>query len=161
MWKIKPHLPSTYFLILQSFFLDRFFCITIDSSTSPFFPQIAGVPQGSILSPLLFSVYTSDIPEHPSTILYSFADDTAILSSHKNPTIASIALQNHLHVIEKWFHKWGININPSKSTHVSFSLRKISCPAVTIANKPVPSKTHVRYLGLYLDKNSSGTFTLN
>ena len=54
--------------------------------------------------------------------------------------------------MEKWFHKWGFKINENKSTHVIFTLRKQTCPQVTINNITIPNKDSVRYLGMTLDR---------
>ena len=54
--------------------------------------------------------------------------------------------------MEKWFQKWGFKINEKKSSHVTFTLRKQTCPLVTINNTIIPSKDSVRYLGMTLDR---------
>ncbi|KAL1131401.1 hypothetical protein AAG570_011018 [Ranatra chinensis] len=67
----KSNPSSTYYLIISSYLSDRYFIVIHGSSQSPYFPIKAGAPQGSILSSLLYSVYTSDIPEYPTTLLDS------------------------------------------------------------------------------------------
>ena len=54
--------------------------------------------------------------------------------------------------MEKWFHKWGFKINEKKSIHVTFTLRKQTCPQVSINNITVPNKDTVRYLEMTLDR---------
>ncbi|XP_050494753.1 uncharacterized protein LOC126875913 [Bombus huntii] len=83
---------------------------------------------------------------------YTRTDDTALLATHADPVIASSTLQRSLDSMEKWFHKWGFNINEKKSSHVTFTLRKQTCPQVTINNATVPSRDTVRYLGMILDR---------
>ena len=77
--------------------------------------------------------------------------DTALLASHADPIIASSTLQRCLDSMEK-FHKWGFKINENKSTHVTFTLRKQTCPQVTINNVTIPNKGSVRYMGMTLDR---------
>ena len=81
------------------------------------FPIEAGIPQGSVLGPLLFSIYTADLPISTGITIATFADDTALLASHANPTIASSTLKRGLDSMEKWFHKWGFKIN-EKNPHM-------------------------------------------
>ena len=94
----------------------------IDITTTTF-PIEAGIPQGSALESLLFSIYTVDLPLLTDIIIATFADDTTLLASHANPRIASSTLQRGLASMEKWFHKWGFKINENKSTHVTFMLQ--------------------------------------
>ena len=54
--------------------------------------------------------------------------------------------------MEKWFQKWGFKINEKKSSHVTLTLRKQTCPKVTINNTIIPSKDSVKYLGMTLDR---------
>jgi len=150
--KLKNILPFTYFLILKSFLSQRFFRVSYGSSLSPVYPVLAGVPQGSILGPLLYTLYTSDIPIHPHTLLSSFADDTAVLSQNKDPNLASQHLQEHLTSLESWLNNWKLTINVEKSQQTTFTLKKSLCPPVFLNNTPLPTKDVVRYLGLFIDK---------
>ena len=54
--------------------------------------------------------------------------------------------------MEKWFQKWGFKINENKSTRVTFTLRRQTCPRVTINNITIPNQDSVRYLGMTLDR---------
>jgi len=152
LFKLKPILPSTYYLILKSYISNRFFHISHNSSVSQIFPSLSGVPQGSILAPILFIIYTSDIPSHPHTSLHTFADDTAILCRSQDPNVASRRLQNHLDVVGEWLRKWKFKVNVQKSVSITFTLRKAPCPPVFLDGAPLPPADVVKYLGLNIDK---------
>jgi hypothetical protein len=113
-------------------------------------PIKAGVPQGSVLGPTLYVLYTSDLPTSTNTTLRTFADDTAILSVNEDPRRPS-DLQHQLNTLQTWFEKWRIRINKNKSCYIIFTLRKSSKPDVTINDIQVPRKTEIKYLGMTVD----------
>jgi len=152
LYKLKKIIPPTYYLILHSYFQNRFFHVSFGSSTSQIFPCLAGVPQGSILGPVLFNIYTSDLPLIPFTDVFTFADDTAVISQHSNPIVAVDNLQNHITLIEKWHKQWKLKTNITKSTNSTFTLNKRLPPPVFLNGSPLPTADVVRYLGLYMDK---------
>jgi len=63
---------------------------------------------------------------------------SVIFATHKDPTVASLNLQEHSHTIEKWLKKWKINANESKSSHIKFALLKGHCLAVNINQTIIP-----------------------
>jgi len=103
--------------------------------------------KGALLVLLLYVLYTSDLPASRKTTLGTFTDDTTLFATREVPTIASLNLQEHLHVSEKWPRKWKINVNESKSWHITFTLRKGHCPAVNINQTIIPQTEVVKYLG--------------
>ena len=73
------NLPLYLTKTIQNYLIDKIFFVTIDSTNSLTFNIPAEVPQGSILSPSLFNIYTSDLPELPSGVhIGLYADDTGI-----------------------------------------------------------------------------------
>jgi retron-type reverse transcriptase len=75
---------------------NRHFRVSCDNAFSEYHIISAGVPQGSILAPTLYNIYTSDIPHNINTTFGTFADDTGIIASDTNPETASFLLQTHL-----------------------------------------------------------------
>jgi len=112
----------------------------------------SGVPKGSVLGPILYSIFTADLPETEQTLTTAYADDRAILSSHHNPITASRNLQNHLKHFEKWLKSWRIKANENKSTHVTFTLKIENCPTVTLNGNQIPQGETAEYLGIYLNR---------
>ena len=100
----------------------------------------------------LYLLYTADLPQSELIITSTFADDTAILSSHSSPIVASRLLGNHLNVVQSWLNKWRIKVNEQKSRHVTFSLRVENCPSVMLNNVTIPQYNNVKYLGIHIDR---------
>jgi len=86
--------------------------------------MVAGVPQGSDLAPDLYNIFTADIPRTCDTLLATFADNTTILSTDKDTITAAHHLQHHANLIEAWSENLTVKVNESKSTRVTFSLRR-------------------------------------
>ena len=86
--KIKKILPTRYFNLLKSYLQERHFVNKYNNETSSSLKIHSGVLQGSILGPLLYILYTSDLPTSRDTMMGTFADDTAIFATHADPTTA-------------------------------------------------------------------------
>jgi hypothetical protein len=105
-----------------------------------------------VLGPLLYLIYTADLPTTSNTTIATFADDTALLATDSDPARASQLLQHHLDLLQEWFNKWKIRINQTKSSQITFTTKRTHCPPVTINNSQIPIQTEAKYLGLYLDQ---------
>ena len=112
----------------------------------------AGVPQGSVLGPTLYLLFTVDLSLSNDIITATFADDTAILAVNEDPASASLLLQHHLNKLDLWLKKWRIKVNKSKSTHVTFTNRRATCPPVKLNSTQIPQADDVKYLGIHLDR---------
>ena len=117
LYKLNKVLPHTYYSILKSYLTKRQFMVKYVDTITATFPIEASIPQGSVFGPLLFSIYTADLPISTAVIIATFVDDTALLASYAYPIIASSTLQRGLDSMEKWFHKWGFKIN-EKNPHM-------------------------------------------
>lgn len=152
LYKLKSFLPTSYFLLFKSYLSDRSFKICYGTATSEIASINAGVPQGGILSPLLYNIFVSDQPTSPNTSVADYADDKVIISINDDPSLASAYLQTHLGMMERWYTKWKFKVNQNKSVHTTFTLRQAPCPRVLLYGIPIPSSPSVKYLGLTLDQ---------
>lgn len=152
LYKLKLNIPHHYYQILKSYLSNRYFQVKYNEELSTLFPIQSGVPQGSVLGPILYLLFTADLPTTSLTTTATFADDTAILASHSNPIIASRNLQNHINKTQVWLQKWRIKANETKSVQVTFTMKKESCPAVQLNGQTIPQAESAKYLGLHLDR---------
>lgn len=153
LYKIKLLLPHPYYLLIKSYLSDRYFQVKYKDELSSFQPIKSGVPQGSVLGPILYLIYTYDLPVTENTIIATFADDTAILASHECPRQASQYLQFHLDQLQEWFNKWRIIANSSKSQHITFTLCKENSPKIYLNGEELLQVKSIKYLGLHLDEH--------
>ena len=85
---------------------------------------LAGVPQGSILGPLLFLIYINELPTNMESQVRIFADDTSLFSVVNEPQICAIKLNNDLGRISEWARQWKMSFNPDitkQAIEVTFS----------------------------------------
>ena len=108
----------------------------------------AGVPQGSVLGPLLFLIYINDLPSvvNKSTINL-FADDTSIT---KNSNSSLVDFQNDLNCVDKWMRSNKLTVEPSKSKLIVFKKRK-NIGELRFAGKKLKRVQHGKYLGIRID----------
>ena len=72
----------------------------------------AGVPQGSVLAPLLFLLYINDISDNLGNLVRLLADDTSLSYSGKNFDLMQIEKNNDLQILDQWAKTWLVDFNP-------------------------------------------------
>ena len=115
----------------------------------------AGVPQGSILGPLLFLVFINDIVEEINSSIRLFADDTSLYIIVDDPLDAAIKLNADLSRIDMWASTWLVTFNPSKSESLIFS-RKVNKPyhpPIYMNYQQVNEVNSHKHLGIYLSRD--------
>ena len=89
--------------------------VLLNGQTSSCKNILAGVPQGSLLGPLLVLIYIIDLPNEIESICKLFADDTSLFSKVKDETFSDSQLNNDLNKISKWAFQWKMLFNPGLS----------------------------------------------
>lgn len=152
IFKLNRFLPDSYVKLLSSYLSDRVFRVREENEYSSLKDIKAGVPQGSILGPILYLIYTSDLPEMENIKVATFADDTSLMATGRDVFESTSKLQEANDSISSWCKSWKIKLNESKSVHVNFTLKKLQTqPNVTLNNIVVPIENKAKYLGMTLD----------
>ena len=116
----------------------------------------AGVPQGSVLGPLLFLVYINDLCENIKSQMRLFADDSFVFTPVKNVVETHEQLVQDLETIGNWGYQWKMVFNPDitkQAIEVIFSHKKKKPfhPNLTFNDVPVAREEYTNHLGAYLD----------
>jgi len=149
--KLRSILPPDFCDILESYLTERFFRVKQENCYSSLQPINAGVPQGSILGPTLYVLYTFDIPTPANSTIATFADDTAILTVADTEQESTQLLQNAVDEIANWTKKWKIGLDNTKSLHIDFTNKKITYLPVSVLGNQIPHSNTAKYLGMTLD----------
>lgn len=150
--------PYYLIKIVANYLKRRRFFVSVNNAKSSKKKIAAGVPQGSILGPILFIYFINCILQSPCTNVALFADDTAVSAASWKKSQAVKKAQVQFLKIRQFFEKWKIQINPSKTELIVFSKKiKETVPSITIDNQIIEPSKHVKYLGVYLDSKLSYT----
>ena len=125
----------------------------------------SGVPQGSVLGPLLFLIYINDLERNTKSNIKFFADDTMLFSNVKDPAISADELNHDLDIIRQWAYQWKMEFNPdpNKQAEVLFSCKKFSPnhPQLIFNGTAITKVNEQKHLGLILDSSLSFEKHLN
>lgn len=116
---------------LHNYFVDRKIKVRLGTVHSSEEFLMTGVPQGAVLSPILFNVMLSDLPALDGVKIISYADDVTLVSSARSLSDAKTSMQEYLNLLQRWMQKWRLNINPQKSSFQIFT-NKRSIPNITL-----------------------------
>ena len=137
----------------KSYLTDRQQCVIINNSTSTTLPVLSGVPQGSILGPILFSIYVNDLPSSiQNSRILLFADDAKLYRPINCDTDMSL-LQLDIDLLYDWNINNHVHFNTSKC--ISLSLNKKLSTNYHMANDQLPQQVSHRDLGVLLSSDLS------
>ena len=159
---------------IRSYLTNRSSFVKIDSSSSPCTTTDTGVPQGSVLGPLLFVLFISPIANviNPGQLnnnnfvsFHQYADDTQLYIGTNSSSLAhQVALiESCTQRVNDWLLNNGLHLNPSKSEAIAFfnprskpleAMAK-SITSISVAGSPIKLQSSIKNLGVYLDSKMS------
>ncbi|KAK3086726.1 hypothetical protein FSP39_022531 [Pinctada imbricata] len=121
---------------ISSFLSNRLQHVSINGESSDWMDVTSGIPQGSVLGPILFVLYINDLPDEVNSEVYLFADDTKIFKVIGNDT-DSETLQRDLDTLTQWSNTWLLKFHPSKCKHLHVSRKgEIHRNTLLLVRKP-------------------------
>ena len=162
LWKLHQYgIRGQVLNWVRAFLGSRSQRVVIDGEESESVPVTSGVPQGSVLGPILFLIYNNDLPDEVCSQVRLFADDTALYLTIKSEDDGS-ALQNDLDILSKWETRWDMEFNPSKCQVVHVTGSKIPIKKDYVLHGQVlESVSCAKYLGVDISSTLSWNSHIN
>ena len=116
IFKLKQNgISGKLLMMLENYLSNRKQRVILNGIECPWEPILSGVPQGSVLGPLLFLIYINDLTQNISANMKLFADDSSLFIKVTNVDTAHQTLMNDLDTITAWAHLWKMKFNPDIS----------------------------------------------
>jgi hypothetical protein len=146
--------PACYVELVSDYLEGQSFTFALDGSESEKEVIRAGVPQGSILGPVLFNLFINDLPIHERVETAIYADDAALYSSSWSQEIISERHQDALVEVEEWLIKRRTSVNLSKCEAILFYRRTSHRPSgnLILFGQRLEWWSQVKYLGIVMDR---------
>ena len=133
-----------------SYLSQRFQRVAMEGCVSDYIQIQAGVPQGSILGPLLFLIYINDIVNDIGSSIRLFADDTTLYLVVDDPNHAANLLNDDIEKIHNWSNKWLVKFNPNKTEELILSRKTVppNHPPLFMNNVQIKQVQQHKHLGV-------------
>jgi hypothetical protein len=139
--------------LTASFLTARKFKVLVEGEFSTPKEIWAGVPQGSVLAPILNILYINDASAAPGTYLSLFADDTCIYATENHESRVLCKLQRGLTVVKSRCERWNIKVNEGKAQAIYFSRRfRVPDDILQLNGRDIPFVNSVMYLRVAFDR---------
>ncbi|XP_075157992.1 phospholipid-transporting ATPase IF-like [Haematobia irritans] len=143
--------------LLESYLCNRKQCVNIGQSNSNFKQIVCGVPQGSVLGPLLFKIYINDLQNLDlKGKIYMYADDICILYYYKHPSVLKTEIEYDASLICEFIRLNKLTLNAAKTQFIRFrphALKKDEDMFIYVDGNPIFEQKIVKYLGACLQYN--------
>ena len=150
--------------LLSSYLMNRQQLTMFDGVSSQVKEITCGVPQGSILGPLLFLIYINDLPYSTDNLQYIlFADDTSVFSKNSNPSTLFNHVNTQFRSIKSWMKANKLILNIEKTNYILYGTRtKIDTNLkLYYGDKEIERVLHTKFLGVFIDDNLSWNYHVN
>ena len=148
-----PDISNEIIMWIHDFLTNRQQKVVIKGQQSFALPVTSGVPQGSVLGPILFLAYVNDLPKAVSCSTSLFADDTLIFQT-VNTTQNKIEFQRNIDALQAWTLKWWMSFNIDKCSIMVFNPTALSPLAdYYLNNAPLNTVQETKYLGVTLQSD--------
>ena len=159
LFKLKTYgVEGDLLLRLKSYLKSRKQKVVLNGQTTEWRKLISGVPQGSVLGPLLFLIYINDLPDDKTLICQIFADDTSLFSKVQDINRSANELNCNLEKVSNWAYQWKMQFNPDpnkQANEVVFSRKSNSnsfpYPPVKFNENNITKCSYQKHLGIVLD----------
>ena len=167
LFKLKAYgIEGQLLALLKDYLHGRQQRLVLNGQTSDWRKINSGVPQGSVLGPLLFLIFINDLPDGITSLCKIFADDTSLFSKVYDIDISAKELNFDLEKNSKWAFQWKMQFNPDpnkQANKVVFSrkTKNSSHPPVAFNNNVIKKYPHHKHLGIVLDSNLDVKFDVD
>ena len=153
-------LGSNFISLMRNYLKDRTIVVRCGEEVSKIFRTTTGVPQGSILGPLLFTLYVNDPPDvikHSKAMLY--ADDTTIFTSSRYPSNIQAGINEDIRSMERWFRDNKLSVNAKKTEYMLVTNTRLrhrfNGIKIQVNKQLIIEKEHIKILGVTISNDLS------
>ena len=157
-YKLKDNgIDVTLLQRLASYLSNRKQRVVIPGACSEWVDITSGVPQGSILGPLLFLIHINGVIDAIHSHIRLFADDTSLYLIVDKPCVAAMHLNSDLAKIHMWAEKWLVKFNPAKSEAIVISRKtnKPYHPLLKMNDQPIKEVNSHKHLGIFFSNDGT------
>jgi exonuclease III len=148
----KMGIKGNLFRWIKDYLTDRKFMVRVGGTLSEPLDASNGVPQGAVLSPLLFNIMLSDMPIDNKIDIYCYADDLTFSARDKDIKVCTRDMQNYINRVVRWIEDWGFVVSQEKSIMQVFTTkRRMQNSIIRVKNVAIPCNKEYKLLGLILD----------
>ena len=137
--------------LIQNYLENRQQSMKINGHVSPTCMIKTGVPQGSVLGPLLFIIFINDLMKIEDSFL--FADDCLLLTSGENPSQSCIKMENLMDSASEWYDQNLLVLNADKTDVMTICHQSTDTPKIRFKGIEFKQSSKIKYLGVLLDEN--------